>query len=92
MEVLLKESLPNNFPTDLIKLLSSFICDCADMKCDYCDNFYSNCYLKRCACCKRKSCGNNECPNYQVDFIMSYSMTHKMIKCCHKCLECKSDD
>lgn len=84
--------LPKDYPIDLINLISEFVCDCGRVKCDFCNDYFSSCYLKRCASCKMKSCGSNpECLNYPVDYLLTYSGLHKELKCCHKCQICQSN-
>lgn len=86
---IVKEHFPKNYPVDIINLISDFVCDCNGIKCDFCKEYYSSCYLKRCANCKKRTCGLENCLNYPVDYLVTYSKLHKVIKCCHKCPECK---
>lgn len=86
----LEKFLPNDFPLDIVNLIGNFLCDCNKLKCDYCQEYMSCCYLKRCACCKKKSCGLNDCLNYPINYFLTYQGLHKVIKVCHKCPECKS--
>lgn len=85
----LEKHLPNDFPMDLINLISEFICDCYRLRCDFCNEYISCCYLKRCANCKKKTCGLDKCLNFHVDYLLTYADSHKVIKACHKCPECR---
>lgn len=85
---ILENILSNDFPIDLIKLITTFVCNCENYLCNFCNEQLPNCYLKWCANCKKKSCGDKSCPKFKVDFIMCYSYLHKEIKCCHKCPDC----
>lgn len=88
----LEEYLSDDYPVDLINLIIKYLCDCNRMECDFCKEVFTSCYLKRCACCKRKTCGFGRCPNFDVDFLLTYAQLHKIIKCCHKCVICKEID
>ena len=86
---IIEENLPNNFPMDLINLIAEFLCDCNQLQCNFCNQYFSGCCLRRCASCKKKSCGLGKCLKYPVDYIITYEGLHKEFKCCHKCSECE---
>ena len=82
---ILENSLPNDFPTDLIRLINKFCCNCCFIECDFCDETWPSCYLRRCMQCKKKSCGMGSCPKFKIDIIITYSDSHKELKCAKKC-------
>ena len=82
--------LPNNYPIDLIKLISNYTCDCETHRCTFCDNYFTSCQLKRCTKCHSKSCGLNICPQFQTSYVITYTYSHKEIHCTRSCLNCQS--
>ena len=85
---ILESNLPKDYPMDLIKLISKFTCDCPNIKCNFCNDKISKCYLTICVLCKNRTCGRGSCSRYPVDFLVTYSRMHKKLKCCNKCPEC----
>jgi len=88
---ILEKNLPDDFPMDVIDLIASFLCDCHQLKCNFCNEYFPDCFLKRCVSCKKKSCGLKECLDFPVNYVITHYGLHKEWKCCRKCQECLSD-
>lgn len=88
---LLNNNLPNKFPIDLIKLIKDYTCDCEQHFCNFCDLSFSHCHLTRCATCYSRSCEKKSCPKLDIKFIISYTYSHKEIKCSNSCPNCEND-
>lgn len=86
---ILKENLNDNFPLDLINLIKKYICDCPNILCNFCNRKFSKCYLNYCISCRNRTCGENNCKKFQVDYLIIYSNIDERFKCCHKCINCK---